>query len=140
MRLVPPSWGHPKLPTPGCKVLTEQERSEISISGGSRPPTVSQSGEVEVSAVIDNGSSTWLRSTGDHPIHFSGRWLDSNGVVLEGDAERNALVGGIPPGKRREVVGIFRAVPGATAVRLTLVQEHIAWFDEQAVAAEVRLP
>jgi hypothetical protein len=50
--------------------------------------------------------------------------------VLPFECERNALIGGLPGHGRATVAGLFRFTePDVTTLRLTLVQDGVAWLD-----------
>lgn len=65
-------------------------------------------------------------------VSASYRWLAPDGRTLMADGERSLLPADVPPGGMLEMV-IRVPVPAATGphlLRLTLVQEGVAWFDQ----------
>jgi len=61
------------------------------------------------------------------------RWLQTDGSVLVEEGERSVLGGDVLPGEKR-VVSVVAKTPlqhvGAAKLRMTLLQEHVAWFDQ----------
>jgi hypothetical protein len=70
-----------------------------------------------------------------YPVHLATRWFsrETGGLVLEG--ARNRLEPPLRPGARRSyrIEVIAPGTPGEYRLGISLVQEHVAWFDEVAV-------
>jgi len=88
-----------------------------------------QGQEVTIPVRIENpGPETWP-STGQFPVTASYKWFDGTSMLpIEG--ERTTLPGSVAPDKAVNVD--LRVVapnqPGSLALRITLVQEAVAWF------------
>ena len=83
----------------------------------------------ELDCRIDNLGTEFFVSAPPHPVHVSYRWV-RNGVAEEG--ARSRLPRAIPPGESMTCrVGVTApSTPGEYDLRLTLVQEGVAWFDD----------
>ena len=92
---------------------------------------------------IINRSDYILASAPPHPVHVSYRWLPVDGrAVEEGEPVRSLLPALLPPrGQLRGSAKIITpSLPGEYTLRLTLVQELIAWFDVSDPANSVDIP
>jgi hypothetical protein len=83
----------------------------------------------ELDCRIDNLGTEFFVSAPPHPVHASYRWLHE-GVAEDG--ARSRLPHAIPPGTGMVCrVGVTApSEPGVYELRLTLVQEGVAWFDD----------
>ena len=83
----------------------------------------------EVTCRIENLGPAFLVSAPPHPVHISYRWL-AGSTAEEG--ERTRLPGSIAPSTSAECYLGVRApaMPGVYELRVTLVQEGVAWFDD----------
>jgi hypothetical protein len=83
----------------------------------------------EFECQVDNLGAGFFVPAPPHPVHISYRWL-RDGVVQEGT--RSRLPRAIPPrGSLACRVGLVApSTPGTYDLRVTLVQEGIAWFDD----------
>jgi radical SAM protein with 4Fe4S-binding SPASM domain len=83
-------------------------------------------------AVCVVNRSLWsLRSTGSTPVYLSYHWLENGGGCVTWDGQRTPLVPELPAGGR-EVYGakvIAPDRPGEFVLRMSLVQEQVAWFE-----------
>lgn len=93
----------------------------------------------EATVRIDNGGSRALRSNGPNPFHLSYRWLDRDGRVVVADGRRTLVFPWLPAGASEEydVAVDPPDEPGDYVLRLTAVQELVAWFDHLAEDVEV---
>jgi hypothetical protein len=83
----------------------------------------------EFECQVDNLGAEFFVSAPPHPVHISYRWL-RDGEAEEGT--RSRLPRAIPPrgGLVCRVGLVAPSKPGTYDLRLTLVQEGIAWFDD----------
>jgi uncharacterized protein DUF4915 len=83
----------------------------------------------EVTCRIENLGPAFLVSAPPHPVHISYRWIAGT-TACEG--ERTRLPESIAPSTSAECFLGLRtpATPGVYELRVTLVQEGIAWFDD----------
>jgi hypothetical protein len=85
--------------------------------------------------VTNLGRARWL-STGEHPVHLSYRWQNADGAapISTGGEEpiRTDLVLDVDPGTSLSAEVLVRApaIRGYFRLRITLVAEHLAWFDD----------
>jgi hypothetical protein len=88
---------------------------------------------ISVEAEITNTSSQTWGSAGQRPVHLSYHWQALDGRWLEFDGERTPLPHDISPGEsfRHYLTVKTPSQPGDALLQLTLVQEGVAWFDEQ---------
>src|SRR5215470_7415711 len=114
-------------------------RQEIRLEGP-LPPLVS-SRPVKVPVSVRNTSNFTWSASGDHPVRFAYHWFDKDGKKVVHDGERTLLAEDLPAGATAQlnatVVG--PPTPGDYTIRFTLVQEGIAWFDDQG-AKPVEMP
>ena len=83
----------------------------------------------EVTCRIENLGPAFLVSAPPHPVHISYHWV--SGATAE-EGERTRLPQSIAPRTSAECyLGLHApAEPGVYELRVTLVQEGVAWFDE----------
>lgn len=88
---------------------------------------------VALEAEITNTSGQTWGSIGQRPVHLSYRWQAPAGGWLEFDGLRTPLPHDIAPGEtfRHYLTIKTSSQPGDALLQLTLVQEGVAWFDEQ---------
>ena len=93
---------------------------------------------VGVRVAIDNGTHKRLTSVGSTPLRLSAHVLDEKGAIIEHDAERNWLHGGIPARGRASAAGLFHIVDRrAHSLRLCLVQENVAWIEHGGIDVDI---
>jgi hypothetical protein len=80
------------------------------------------------------GDQTWP-SSGPRPVHVSYHWLDESGNMVIFDGLRTPLPQDMRGGDEADLhVSVKAPVsPGAYTLRITLVQENVAWFDSQGL-------
>ena len=86
--------------------------------------------QIKVPVRIENpGPETWP-STGRFPVNISYKWLDGGPMLLPIEGERTPLPAPIPAGHaiNVDVRVIAPDQPGQFALRITAVQEGVAWF------------
>jgi hypothetical protein len=83
----------------------------------------------EVACRIENLGPAFLVSAPPHPVHVSYRWVAGSAAV---EGERTRLPQSIAPSTRVDCFLGVRAptAPGVYELRVTLVQEGVAWFDD----------
>lgn len=109
--------------------LPNSERAKIAIAAPGRPRGRADGGW-DIALALDNGSSTTLSSTGRAPVLLAYHWLDDAGKTVVFDGRRTPLGGPLRPGaSTTRPLRVDAAPPRASIVRLTLVQEGVAWFD-----------
>jgi hypothetical protein len=96
----------------------------------------------EVTCRIENLGPAFLVSAPPHPVHISYRWVAGSAAE---EGERTRLPQSIAPSTSAKCYLGLRAPaePGVYELRVTLVQEGVAWFDElhpgNALSASVRI-
>jgi len=92
---------------------------------------VSQSVKVPVS-VRNTSNFSWTPS-GDHPVRLAYHWFDKDGRKVVHDGERTVLASDLPVGSTAKLSATVTAPPtaGEYTLRFTLVQEGVAWFDDE---------
>jgi hypothetical protein len=129
----------PRLWATGDALAPEDCRIALSAS---LPPELAAGSWHEVACRIENLGASFLVSAPPHPVHISYRWV-ADGAAEEG--ERTRLPQSIAPRATADCVLGLRAPaePGAYELRVTLVQEGVAWFDDlnadNALRASVRI-
>jgi hypothetical protein len=108
--------------------------AEVSTSG--KLENLKMGETVILPVVIKNtGTENWLPPI-DRPINFGYHWLDETGqnpVVFDGI--RTGLPQGLQAGAQIELQAKIQApdTPGKYILRLTLVQETVAWFENKGM-------
>ena len=95
---------------------------------------------LDLHATVRNTGGATLASTGPHPVRLGYRWRDAAGaVVLEG--LRGALPRPLAPGAAAAVrAGLLTPWDeGDYELHVTLVQEHVRWFDDADPANGLRV-
>jgi SAM-dependent methyltransferase len=124
--------------------IPEAELSGIELTLCRIPGVVEAGATFEALIELVNGSQAVLASGQPNPVHISYHWLDddSRGTLVF-DGERSAIMPPLMPGRRRRFRARVHAPlhAGKCALRLTLVQESVRWFDEPPVtlAAEAMI-
>ncbi len=90
--------------------------------------------EAQVEYRLTNRSRTELVSSFPYTTQVGCRWFDAAGraAASEGSASSRAVDSALPPGRTQG--GVLRVVaprtPGAYTLRLSVVQDNVAWFDD----------
>jgi hypothetical protein len=116
-------WVHNERPRASCKV-----ELRASVPGAMRPGA-----EYAVPFALTNRAAPQLDAAHPFPAHLGYRWLDADGREAEPEnAVRTALPRALRDGETSE--GAMRVVapsaPGRYVVRLSVIQEGVAWFDD----------
>jgi acetolactate synthase I/II/III large subunit len=96
------------------------------------PESMDAGSTLELCCSVTNLGSAILLSAPPHPVHLSYRWCLPDGTAAENrEPLRSWLTWVLPPGMTREYRVLVRApeVPGCYLLRVTMVQEMVAWFD-----------
>src|SRR5215831_5079210 len=96
---------------------------------------------VKVPVSVRNTSNFSWTPSGDHPVRFAYHWFDKDGRKVVHDGERTFLVVDLPAGSTAKLSATVTAPPAAGdyTLRFTLVQEGVAWFDDEG-AKPVEIP
>ncbi|HYH58035.1 MAG TPA: DUF4915 domain-containing protein [Thermoleophilaceae bacterium] len=120
------------LPPEACRAALQAEL----------PSSLPADGAVTVEVRVQNRGPAYFTSLLPHPVQLAARWTDAgNGATHENGHERVARA--LPPEGEATVAYPLRAPgqPGRWRLALTLVQEHVAWFEDldpaSALVAEV---
>lgn len=107
--------------------------ASVHLDGLSLPEATAAGSSFSVEVSLRNEGEHMLTSSGTHPVHLSYRWLAAHGECVEPEGERSKLVPPLPPGATESYRVAVRAPArtGDLTLRLTLVQEGVAWFDQQ---------
>lgn len=106
------------------------------------PLTVSIGQVFEIEVELTNISKQKWFSVGSKAVNICYHWLDSAGNMLVFDGKRTPLPCDVEPGKtvRLWASVIAPAQPGEARLQITLVQEHVGWFDERgSLPAEIEV-
>lgn len=110
--------------------LSRYQMRQVEISAPSIAPTITAGSSNRASLWVRNSSPRVLSSFGGNPVHLSYHWLDRNGRVVVFEGARTEM--DPPLGAGRQLVydiGVTAPdTPGDYILRLTLVQEGVAWF------------
>jgi hypothetical protein len=109
-----------------------------------RPPAVWTAGtEIAIPVVVSNrGAAAWssqgsLSQGGSFRVALAYRWFDAAGHPAVAEGKRTLLPNDLPAGATVQVAQRVAAPahPGTYRLRLTLVQENVAWFDQLGAGA-----
>jgi Wzt-like putative exopolysaccharide export protein len=91
--------------------------------------------EIEVPMKVKNTSGAVWFPIGNNPVNVSYHWIDDKGETVVHDGSRTSLGRPVLPGDEITLnAGISGPEqPGNFTLRLTLVQEGIAWFEQRGV-------
>lgn len=111
----------------------ELERCELRL--GAAPVDVASGSGFEVECELHNGTHHRLMSTAPHPVHLSYHWYGADGGCLVFEGRRSQLAPWVEPGRTasQRVAVTAPPLPGRHRLRLVLVQEGVAWFDDPAL-------
>lgn len=113
--------------------LEPEERQQIKLLHLAAPPTVFAGEVFKAILELQNTSSRLLASFPPHPVHLSYHWLNADRSELpHTEGLRTHLSPPLPPkGEYRYAVTVRAPEePGCYFLRVTLVQEQVAWFDD----------
>ena len=119
------SWTMPPLPP---SIATE-----VAITATSAPRVVLPMESFSIQVEITNRSRETLASIGATPIQLSYRWLDAtSGEIIDADGARTRLTRRIASGSshRQQMLVVAPTHTGHFTLRITLVQELVAWFTD----------
>ncbi len=104
------------------------------------PPRMEAGASIQARCEISNLSEAFLVSIPPNPVHVSYHWHSASGEVIEGI--RTVLPRAVQPQGVLPVQVRLNAPtkPGAYELRLSLVQEAVAWFDQLDPANGCILP
>jgi len=131
---------------PVCGPLRPDQMRRIRLTAGDRPELFSTGSQHEVIVHVHNRSDVSVSTSAPAPVQLSFQW-EREGVASSHNwaSPRTPLPGDIPPGTdvRMPVRVIAPVEPGIHRLRVTLVQEGVAWFDlvapETACSLTVRI-
>lgn len=97
--------------------------------------TVSPGGSFEIPVTIKNPTNEPWETSGKYPVEVSYKWFD-NGVKLPIEGDRTVLPAKVLPGKSvmLTVKGTAPQTGQNLVVKVTLVQEAVAWFTEKGAS------
>lgn len=133
--VVPPAVGHPWLKEPECPPLSagglEHLRVVEAVIRGCRPlGPLGEDQLVSILARIENRTGEQLTSYGPTPLRLSAHLLDDVGGIVEHEAERNWIHGGLRPNGDAWAAAVFAIRDNRVAtIRLCLVQESVGWAE-----------
>lgn len=113
--------------------VAEQARAQINVAVHSAPPLVAVNEQFSVEIGLNNQSGYQIASRAPNPVHVAYHWLDAErSRIVVFDGERTRLHASLMPGEERKLLALIVApsVAGRYVLRLTLVQEGIAWLDD----------
>ena len=98
----------------------------------SAPTSVATDEDFCISVELDNASPRLVASYMPFPVHISYHWLSADrSIVVRFEGERTEVVPALAPsGHGWYSAGVRScALPGTYCLRVTLVQEYVAWFE-----------
>lgn len=120
---------------PACGPLRLDQMRRIRVSAVDRPESFSPGSHHEVMVHVHNDSDVGVSTSAPAPVQLSFQWqLGRAKASHDGASLRTPLPSEIPSGAgvRLPVRVIAPTQPGSHRLRMTLVQEGVAWFDRVA--------
>jgi hypothetical protein len=119
-----------------------EEACRVELEAGA-PAAMGEGEAVDLPWTLRNRGGAILQSAEPYPVHVASRWFSPDGRTLLAEGERAVLARSVPPGT--EAAGTLRveapAGTGERLLRISVVQEHVRWFDDldpaNGVAARV---
>jgi hypothetical protein len=110
-------------------------RGEMRVKVEAQVPRFSETASrVHVSCKVENLASVPFETRAPHPVHLSYKWLypESRERVSDSEGKRVGFESPLMPRVPCTVSAEIQTPPqaGKLILRLTLVQEHVAWFDD----------
>jgi hypothetical protein len=121
-----------RMAQPGVEGALKEFSQELRLAAAPQIVRVNQTVRIPV-AVKNTGKAPWpaydLRDI--NPVHLAYHWLDESGRMYQRDGERTGLPHVVAPAQEVSLRAIVKAPaqPGRFILRLTMVQENVAWFD-----------
>jgi hypothetical protein len=119
---------------PPVSPLTDY-RQKISMK---TPITVMKPGTVvkTIVRITNIGSEVWP-TAGTSPVNLAYHWIDRSKNIVVFDGERTALPKDLNSGESVKVEATIKSPdqPGEYMLRMTMVQEQVAWFDDRGAKA-----
>lgn len=117
--------------------VSEHAQARLGVRVLDAPRTVAANATFPVCIGLSNQSNYQLSSRAPNPVHVSYHWFDSAHSVVVFDGERTKLPTSLMPGDERQMEATIVApsAAGRYVLRLTLVQEGVAWFDDARSSA-----
>lgn len=95
-------------------------------------------GKVDTATVTitNTGSEDWPIG-GASPVNLAYHWIDKSQTIVVFDGERTALPKTLKAGESVTVQATIKSPdqPGEYTLRLSMVQEQVAWFDDRGAKA-----
>lgn len=116
---------------------------DVTLQAAGGPLTGRPAEILTVPVGVTNRSSYWLSSAfPHHPVRASYRWADPAGRIVVPNGHRTPFPEPLAPGASTTlpVTVQLPAEPGEYRLRVTLVQEEFAWFDEVDPACTTDVP
>jgi hypothetical protein len=119
-----------------------EEACRVELRAGA-PAAMGEGEALDLQWTLQNHGGAVLHSAEPYPVHVASRWFSSDGRTLLAEGERAVLAQSVPPGTEAE--GTLRVEApvgrGERLLRISVVQEHVRWFDDvdpaNGVAARV---
>jgi len=110
-----------------------REACRVSIAAD-LPPTMAAGALIDLTCTVENLGGAFLVSAPPHPVCISYRWIDGDAPLLVDGQEgiRSVFPLAVRPAQTVSCSFKVRApsAEGAYQLRVTLVQEGVAWFDD----------
>lgn len=125
--------------TLSCAATTAAQRAASRTIEAGCPALLHTGQAVQASLTVRNESDILLSSWGEYPVFISYHWLETNGGIVWFEGARGELFPPLPPGKTCCYATPVEAPgsPGEYILRLTLVQENVAWFDSDGAYRDI---
>jgi hypothetical protein len=102
------------------------------------PPACAGASVLEVPLRLTNRSPSFFTSAAPAPVSVSYKWTDpaTGAFLTDAHAYRSPLPRTVYPGETIDMTArvVVPAVPGRAMLRMTAIQEGVAWFDDQDAA------
>jgi hypothetical protein len=115
--------------------LPREVLTQVVLREGRAPGRIAAGSKFLASVIVDNGTNVVLSNFGEAPMNCSYHWLHPGGETEVFNGERTLLYPPLPPGRSLMYAVNVSAPeqPGRYVLRLTIVQELVAWLDALGV-------
>jgi hypothetical protein len=119
----------------GAPASLREFKQQLSVSAPTQSLHVNE--KTELIVTVNNISNETWPATGDpigaKAVHLAYHWLDKGGNLVVLDGHRTTLPRDLAPGETVSLNAVVQAPDraGDFTLRLSMVQEAVAWFDER---------
>lgn len=115
------------------EALPPIDSADIKLSVRQYPRTIPVDRAFNITVEITNATPHILNSCDPHPVYIAYHWMDKNAsAIVVFDGQRTPLIPALRPSATERYEATVRSPEraGKYVLRVTLLQEHVRWFEE----------